>query len=705
MLFDIRNARNQAGYTQKDIAEMLGMSQSMYSRYEDDPSSLPFGKTMHLMRILGVDFGKLSSTQQSPQGIDPGHPYEELNDRLNLLESYIEAYDKVFSASEEVSKLPNAPSTVKELQSLIFRYRRKPNLVLTGAFDSGKSHLANYQLGSRDLPTGYTPMTKVMTFVRHVQDRPAWFKEDVWIVEEDFWKQDGQYKFDVEFFNDKERCLQHRILAGTTDTLQKYGVFKDNDEQPSAHSAVVYLDSPLLLSCNLVDLPGYSDQIDKSKKDNFRAESATKIADVLIYASTATGFIKKEDMIRLSYLIRQLSRKEISYNNYPTLGNLFIVATHAHPGIKDDDLKKIMKKGSSRLYRNLEETVFNQLQQVTNRVHNLDVLKQHVFCFWSETPERCGELRKAIANLLSEVLPAARLHNCSNEINNIKNHSKQEISELIEHYQKIIDHFEAAKLQYETLKSSEPQRKKKINQFRIDTMKLCRSLKKTNVDSFRSKAQSILDEKELEYTIREHFNDKKESQEYASSYIFERLQGKSEELIKKDYEGYFIPHIKTFLEEHRQLLLNVDKSKPDTVKIPFNFGRLFQDLLVGSGAIYIGALFGPIGLMIGSMIAGLNFLFGRKSWQERLAKQIHKKFEEKKVVSKLEEQIEHFWDNTESNCRKSIDYLDEEWKHKLAELEKLTSSKSDFEIETIIQNLEDLRDFFGGIPWRTGSHF
>lgn len=124
--------------------------------------------------------------------------------------------------------------------------------------------MANALLGSKNLPVGYQPATRVITFVRHVEDRPEWCQQDVLIFDEDFWLKDekGQQIIDLLLLDDQERCEKYCIQAGSFDTLQKYGVHGEY-EDIAAHAAVVYIDSPLLQACNLIDLPGFSDQLDE----------------------------------------------------------------------------------------------------------------------------------------------------------------------------------------------------------------------------------------------------------------------------------------------------------------------------------------------------------------------------------------------------------------------------------------------------------
>lgn len=264
MNIDLLGYRQKAGMQQVDIANALSISTEEVDAYEKAPATVPTGILFQWLQILGVD-PVTALTPPSPQlkGIDPGSPYTELYRRLNLLDQYIDSTPPI-----DKLDIPTPPNTPNDLRKQLKRYRKKPNLVLTGGFDAGKSHLANTMLGTKNLPVGYQPATRVITFVRHVEDRPQWCEDDVLIVNDDFWLKDEKGKLILDFLllDDEERFEKYCIQSGSFNVLQKYGVHGEN-EDIAAHAAVVYINSPLLKACNLIDLPGFSDQPDEVSKD------------------------------------------------------------------------------------------------------------------------------------------------------------------------------------------------------------------------------------------------------------------------------------------------------------------------------------------------------------------------------------------------------------------------------------------------------
>ena len=134
MNIDLIGYRQKAGMQQVDIANALSISTEEVDAYEKAPNTVPMGLLFQWLQILGVD----PSTALTPpsaqlKGIDPGSPYTELYRRLNLLDQYIDSTPPI-----DKLDIPTPPNTPNDLRKQLKRYRKKPNLVLTGGFDAGK---------------------------------------------------------------------------------------------------------------------------------------------------------------------------------------------------------------------------------------------------------------------------------------------------------------------------------------------------------------------------------------------------------------------------------------------------------------------------------------------------------------------------------------------------------------------------------------
>ncbi len=564
------------------------------------------------------------------------------------------------------------------------------------------------------------------------------------IVNEDFWLKDekGKQIIDLLLLDDQERCESYCVKAGSFDTLQKYGVHGEY-EDIAAHAAVVYINSPLLQACNLIDLPGFSDQPDEVSKDVEKANNAAQIADVLLYASPAKGHINDQDMRRLSNLLSLLPARENESSNFPTLGNLFIVATHADPSISDHQLKEIPYKAASRLYKQLNEGVLKTRRERTNRAITQEDLRTRFFTFWSERPDRCQQLFDDFTKILGEFLPQAHMCRVEREINAMKEDNTEKYAKQIEAYQRTLADIDSRRKQLQVLEENEATRKQETQQKRDKVYQRIRELEKDTRTSFERYIEQLLTVDAVEKSIRNQYDDKKEAKECLAGYIIEKLQHEAEQIIKVNSDK-LTSEIEAFLGSYQEALLklpNLDIS----IEIPFDakgaflggltgltsigalsawaaaLGNLGGYILVaklvsllsalgisiggGTAAVisFVAAIGGPLVLGVG-LVAALAFaawgLFG-ESWQKRLAKQTVKYFEEQRVVDKFTDGIDQFWQDTNKSFKKGANAVEADWNKYIEHLREITSptTESKDRIEEIINILEAGRNFFAGIPW------
>lgn len=741
MNINFRRYREQQGMSQEEVASRLKISVDHVKLGEQFPAKVSMGLAMKWLQILGVDLATAISEETPPlPGIEPGFPYAELYRRLNLLNQYI--YETpLLDKFDFPQKLPLPNDVLTQIQD----YYQKPNVVLTGGFDTGKSHLANSLLGSKNLPESYQPATKLITIIRHLANRPHWFNADVWIIDEDFWLDEhGKHTIDLKLLDNRKHCEKHRLYSGSFDILEEYGVHKydNNKTEIGGHTAIVYLDSPLLKACNLIDLPGYSDQPDEISKDVDKANSATQIADILIYTSLAKGHINGQDMPRLTNLLRLLPTPENECQNFPTLGNLFIVATHADPSISNTELPNILNNASARLYNHLNETSIQKRREATNREITQDDVQQRFFTFWTERPDRCQRLFDELTKLLAEYYPESIQCQVDREINAIKNDNKKQCAEQIEKYQETLANIEESRNSLKKAEANEPARQKEIQQSLNYVRKRIKELGEDTEKSFQKYAKSVINVNSIEQTIRKKYNNKKEAQEYVAGYLVDLLQSNLETLISANSEKLKV-EIDTFLEGYPQPKLT--KKDGIEVSIPFDTKGAFLGGIAGLGAYgalatwaaglgnlggyilvaklvsllsalgisigggtaavisFVATIGGPLTLGIALSVALASLIFGLfgEAWQSRLAKQLVKCFEEQDVCGKLLRENKQYWQDTATAFEKGAEALETASKDNIEHLRELVSPDTDSRerIEEIIKKLEVLQNFFADIPW------
>ncbi|MEG4332203.1 MULTISPECIES: dynamin family protein [unclassified Microcoleus] len=745
MNINFRRYREPKGISQEAVASRLGISADQVRHYEQFPAKVPMGMAVKWLQILGVDIATAMSEEIHPlPGIEPRSPYAELYRRLNLLNQYIDE-NSFLSGLELQTDLPRP----NDLQEQINQYYQKPNVVLTGAFDSGKSYLANTLLGKKILPTGYQPATRVITIVCHVESRPEWFDGNVGIIDEKFWQdENGKLNFNFLYLEDRERCQKHFLQFGSFDLLERYGVHQyddsDDDSNDGGHTAIVYVDAPLLKACNLIDLPGYSDKQDEVSKDVEKAKSATQIANVLLYASPAKGHINGQDMERLRNLLRLLPAPENECKDFPTLGNFFIVATQADPSIPDDELPKILNKASARLYKELDETAIEFRRKLTKQDITKEDVQKRFFTFWSERPDRCQRLFDDLTQLLRETLPKTVICRVDREINAVKYDNKQEYANSIEQYQTTIAKIDEYRKELEKAEKNEPERQRQMWQKRSEVSKCINDLEKDTRKSFQTYAEKQIDVDSIEKMISQRYDKKKEAQEYAPGYLVDLLQTHVENRISVNSEK-LKAEIDAFLEKYP--VPKLPNKDGIVVSIPFDTKGAFLGGIAGLGAY--GALaawaasLGNLGgyILVGKLVSLLSALFGAttggtaavisfvsaiggpivlgiglaagfaslvwnlfgEAWQKRLAKEIHKHLTKQGVVNKFLAGIDQYWQETATAFDQGADAVEAKCKQYLKHLHEITSTdtQSKERIEQIIINLEKLRVFFANIPWDT----
>jgi transcriptional regulator with XRE-family HTH domain len=738
---DLRQMRISIGRTQADVAAALGLTQSQVSRHEEDPENVPMGLMRKWLAFLGTSLQEIDKEQPigSPPGIELGTPYTSLHDRLRLLDDYARTGEEgaIHAAAQDFGG-----PTLADLRGLAGLLRRKPNLVLTGRFDSGKSRLANALLGGEHLPSAYAPLTRLPTYVRHASDRPAWLdeKERVLIFREGF----NPLQWDNE-----EHCRGQILTVGGMELLKSYGTHRgEHKDIADAHSALVYLDSPLLQACNVIDLPGFNNNPGDEKRDEDRrkAEAAFSHIDLLIYVAPCQGFLDGTDFSYLSHLLRGLPPLEKEVEAMPQLGNLFIVASHAHPGIRDTDLNEdILNGGAERLWKHFRSTI---LSDRAGRPVGLEAVRARFFSFWAETEARRVGLERAVRLALAEHVPMARTRAAEAQVLAFKERARGNVRAQITAYERVLADIEQARRELEDLERNDPIRRKRLATARDDVRQKVAQYTHENVEAVKAIYTQRADVDALEKLIEAEFgtraNPKEEAKKYAAALILERIQHEGGE-VTRSFSEALARDIEKFLGQYDSTVKQAKLTGDRPLEIPFDsrgafFGGIAGMSFVGAmtawaaslgnlGAYIIAAkavgllaslgisipggsaavmaalsaIGGPVTVVAGVAVAlGMAIwrLFG-DSWQRRLAKRIREDFEAKGVLDSLLRQVRSYWEATMQAFESGATAAEKAYGEQFDRMRKILSEpgKTRSDVETRLKQLEILRDFFGGIPW------
>ncbi|WP_445241534.1 hypothetical protein [Microcoleus vaginatus] len=280
-------------------------------------------------------------------------------------------------------------------------------------------------------------------------------------------------------------------------------------------------------------------------------------------------------------MLRLLPAPENECNDFPTLGNFFIVATHADPSIPDDELPKILNKASARLYKELDETAIEFRRKLTKRDITKEDVQKRFFTFWSERPERCQRLFDDLTQLLCETLPKTVISRIDREINAVKKDKNQEYANSIEQYQTTVAKIEEYRKELEKAEKNEPERQREMRQKRSQVSKQIKELEKDTRKSFQTYAEKQIDVDSIEQMIRQRYDKQKEAQEYARGYLLDLLQSHVENRISVNSEK-LKAEIDAFLEKYPvPKLPNKDGT---VVSIPFDTKGAFLGGIAGLGA-------------------------------------------------------------------------------------------------------------------------
>ena len=720
--------RKEARLTQADLARSLGINQARVSKYEAN-GEIPNNLLRAWARALGCTIDELLppplEKEETIFDFDSSL-YGSLTEDLNLLLQYIDRFPHL----EEIRDEPVSP-TVEQFRDRVTVLKEKPWVVLTGHFDAGKSHLCNFYLGGDQLPTGYRPVTRFPTFVHHISDRPQWFKEDLWLMGPEF---------DPERWEDKDHCTENRLLAGSWDTLRTEGHLKGKKDNSEEGTVLAFIDAPLLHSCVLLDLPGYDDEMTNASV----IDRLGRRAEVLLYLCPAQGFIDGTDLARLSHLLRSIPQYRAIDENFPVLGNLFIIASHAHPGIKTSQLEdEILKGGSEAFYEHLKGNLLKKLS-MHGRPISIDNVAARFFSFYQEAAGRRKNLEEVLKDLLEEKMPSIKRSLAGQEILKFKEEGKANYARVISGYEKILRDKQEAKSFSEKLEKGEPKRKKKHDREVKRIKKKITTFEEEDLKNVRAIYEEETKVGNLEAMIKRRYTGKKDAQKYASAYVLEEIQSKTanhrEELILETHK--LIDEFVQGYDVQIGRFSNVEEgfSTPFDAKGVFvgglaglnilgalgawaaTLGNLGGYVIVAKGVsalsamgisiaggtasavTLVSALGGPITLALGVAVAmaGLvKWLFG-DSWQLRLAKKIKDVFDKKNVLSIIEKSSESFWEETRTAFNKGADNLDKQHKEYIKELkDAFEGSQEDLQVlEKRVERYEEIKNFFATIPWR-----
>ncbi len=719
---DLEALRKAAKVSQEEMARRLNVSQSQVSRYEQNPDDVPYSVIKKWVAVCG----QISTSE----GLNYGNPYTELSGQMRLLAEYAETAPPALG-----DDLFKAPPTAEHFLAKMRLTARKPRVAICGRFDMGKSRMANTLMGGDRLPTGYQPATSIICLIRHADDRPSWMREDVWIMRKGF---------DLNRADDEKHCQEHKFVGGSFDTLKLYGTHNDDTrgDHEQCYAALVFIASPFLLGCDLLDLPGYG----HSDSDHGKAEFARHLADVVIYASTAQGFLDQNDLQFVSGLLRQLPTIEGEDKSLPAMRNVYFVATMAK--MEPEQLEVIINKASSRAYTHLEDSLAVREEQSGVRISLAD-FRRRFFTFLVDEPARRKAFEDDLSELLGHTYPRVVRRRMDCSVADLKAAAKHYCDSWIAKFADVLESQDRARTALAMLEQAEPKRRRRIGSKEERILMLIADGKRATRQYIHETLGERIKPDRVEKMIRGRYgDDKKEAQSLAASYLTEHIQNELNQFLGKRAEA-LTPEIENLLKDYQESGQIVNGLDLGALSVPFNAQGVFLGALAAAGTAgalaawasvaaagsnlgayllvptvvsflsslgigvggtttavsLVAALGGPITIMIGLAAAAgaLIFALFGSSWQSRLAKKICETMKDKKFLETLSSHADTYWDDTRKGFVAALAETERAFQENLENMKKLARATSREEVEGMIKRVEGTRDFFGGIPWKSVS--
>ena len=394
-----RNRLSQSGpLSQQALADLVGVNQSVISRAERDPESTSLELVHRICTALGMTLGEVLQLPPLPHGlIMRSNPaaYRLVDEIRDQIQGSI--------ISTGVGLGADGSSPTRQAEKLRTSFGTRPQLVIAGPFDAGKSTLVNLLLDDgAAVPVRYQPMTSVVTYVRHMDEKPKWCDSQVLVLA------DG---FDSERWGDETHVRDHMIAEGDPGILREWASHASGQHSDAAF-AIMFHEAEILRTCSIVDTPGDDHSEEDSTTTSMQFERRT--ADVLIYMSPAAGFLSKTQLLQFE---RRLSR--LADIGPEMVGkNLFVLVSHASPAqIADGDVEQLLDQAADRFRRHVStEDSPNSDDPTLTQAHSTSigaVLRSRMFPFYRGSGEgdasgmrsRGQEFLDDLALLLNATLP------------------------------------------------------------------------------------------------------------------------------------------------------------------------------------------------------------------------------------------------------------------------------------------------------------
>ncbi len=733
-MFDLKSFREESKYkTQKEFAELIGVRQDAISRMEKNPETIGLEVLIKIANATGTSLDELVGYKKTfPEALEVEDTWESVEFMKRNITDYIAKYIESHSVKDDYSMM------IEEVEALVSKGLRKPKMAIVGLSDSGKSTLINSLLGEEKMPTSWTPTTAISVYLKHIDDRPEFINDDVWIMKSQVGEEIG---WDPNRLEDEAYCRAWFVEEGHLSILEKYAV-RDGENTNDIGGAIVYLDSPILKVCDIIDLPGFG--TGDRELDDQLSSKARAYADVVVYMSISNGFLRGNDIEFLKSVLNTLPAVEHESNGRNPLSNLYIVASQAHVIHRGNraELNRIMDEGAKRLYSQVPEEIWGNRSEMTGLSYSLETLRSRFFTYTKDI----DGLRKSYEESLIEYVesyPEVLCTKFKKALNEICNSNKVRIENEIRKFENIIEEREEYKILIQEIDKAEPKRKNESIKLKKIVEDKIYELEKESKKAFSIQYDNLISVDSIVEIIDEKgYTKKKEDSELLGGFLTSTLQARLQKVLKEK-SMVLNDEINAYIENYDSLVKEIFDIESTNIDVAFDVERVFASGLAGlatfgglavwastmgnlgayilvakgvsllsaigisvsggtaGAAAAVAAIGGPVVLGIALAAIGALAVFALLgvSWKTSVAKKIIKTYSDDKVFAKFEYAITEYWRDTSVAFEAASTQLESGYEKYKTDLENMVNNYNEKSIQKEIKAARELHNFFVGMPF------
>lgn len=738
MKFDLRYFREIIlKSTQTELARQLGIRQDAVSRMEKAPDEITINMLMNIAEKTGYSIEDLLSLQhQQVETLFVEDNWTSLLKKRNQIMDYI---DGLTSSIIEQSYNQEALNKLNAFKNNLKKIIKKPRVAFLGNSDVGKSTLINSLIGQEVLPTAWTPTTSIPIIIRHIDEKPLFVKDSVVT----FKQTDGlTNQIDYSRLDDHDYYKKWFYESGTVDILTKYGTRQgEGDVSQLVGSSILYVESKLLETCELMDLPGFGTG-DRVEDDEMALEGK-KTADIFVYLSISNGFMRGTDIDYLKETLTALPLVENkNTNNLKPLNNLYVIASQAQIIDNQEKIETILDKGSSRVIQTLPNKYWVQRTEQSGHDYDETTFRNRFFSYSKDSNELRENFEKDFRNLL-ENLPLILEKKSADMISEISDGISNELEVEIQKVEKLQLKRDEIKEELEQFKTERANVVKVIAKEKTKVISNFRELRGSSLTKLSTKLSNVLNvDKIVSLIENKNFKNKKSDKELLYSLIASTVEQEFKDIteeesiqIKRVTEKFInsleksTKNIKSDnFKRNTSINLNTDfigfdfkKAFVSGIAAAATYGglTLYMSTLgnlggyilvtkavsvlsavgigVGGTATAVAAVSsigGPVTLVIGLTIASFLVAYSISGigWEKSLAKQIIKGYKKENVQNKYEEALNTFWNETEETFNLGVDNIIESYDENIKINESYLLINNE-EYKSILQDLSNLKKY------------